>query len=640
MKNWSLKTKITALLFAVVVLSGIVFSNLIFRKTGELIIKDAGLEAQHHMNRTTAMLMVSTRIFYGDFLKAREQGKVDAQLVLEDSSRMKSALANAITHDFGNEAVRVRLIGDAEIFGIEPLGKKENIGIQIPFEREAALAIRQGKERVEEQQDGYLRVAVPLYSQAHPGCAACHQSLRKGLDSDLKQNSILGTLNVYMPLQATLVKERDKTMQIIYVTIIMLVLMSLALSYFMNRFVTKPIGQAVAFIKKIAQGDLEVDFTVQQNDEIGMLAGSMNKMVGNLRELARAAEKIAGGDLTVQLTVLSEHDMLGHALKKMVEKLSAIIAEINLSAQNVLSGAEQLSDSSQAMSQGATEQASSLEEISSSMNQIASQTRRNSENATLASRIAGDSRLSAEKGDRQTQEMVAAMHEISDASRNISKIIKIIDEIAFQTNLLALNAAVEAARAGKHGKGFAVVAEEVRNLAARSAKAAKETEEMIEGAVKRIDEGTSMAGRTAGALQEIVAAAGKVTDLVAEIAAASNEQAQGVSQITQGLGQVDQVTQQNTAHAEQSASAAEELTGQAQILQQMVATFKVDETMLTARPESPSAPSDRQRMLGTGNSQAHAPAGASPGLLWGRVRMEKPAHEPARHPDDKEFGTY
>ena len=340
MKNWSLKAKIIMVLAAVVTVGGIGYTFLQMEKTADFVRQGARLEAQKHIDRTISMLMVSTRKFHDDFLKARAMGPIEAQVVLDDCSRMKSALVDAVTEDFGNEVVRIRLVGDADIFGIEPLGKKENIGIKTPFEREAVQAIIKGKERVETEQEGYLSVAVPLPSQLHPGCAACHLSLRKGLDSDLKQNITLGTLNVYMPLQATLAKERGKTLQIIFVTMIMLVLVCIALYYFMHWSVTNPIGQAVALTKRIAQGDLDVDFTVQQNDEIGMLAGSMNKMVGNMRELTLAAEKIAEGDLTVRLTVLSEKDALGHALKRMVEKLSAIIGEINLSAQNVLAGAE------------------------------------------------------------------------------------------------------------------------------------------------------------------------------------------------------------------------------------------------------------------------------------------------------------
>jgi methyl-accepting chemotaxis protein len=302
---------------------------------------------------------------------------------------------------------------------------------------------------------------------------------------------------------------------------------------------------------------------------------TLDAVIKPIEEAATCLDEMAKGNLTeyVRGDYKGDHAKIKDSLNSTLNSLNDILGQVSNAVDQVATGSSQVSDSSQSLSQGATEQAGSLEEITSSMTEMTSQTKQNAENATAANQLSASARESAGDGNGKMKKMLEAMVEINQSSNQISKIIKAIDEIAFQTNLLALNAAVEAARAGVHGKGFAVVAEEVRNLAQRSAKAAKETTELIEGSVKKVENGTGIANETAKALEEIVTGITKVTDLVGEIASASNEQAQGIEQVNQGLSQIDQVTQSNTASAEESASAAEELSSQAIQLKQMLAKF-------------------------------------------------------------------
>ena len=354
------------------------------------------------------------------------------------------------------------------------------------------------------------------------------------------------------------------------------IVLGVGIATIITRAILRQMGGEPAMVvdvaKRVAEGDLAMDLPSRGETSTSLYA-AIRLMVEKLREKAQLAQQIAKGNLSTDIKLASDRDVLGKALQEMVANLNDVLGQIQVSGEQIASGSSQVADSSQSLSQGATEQAASLEEISASLNQLSSQTTTNAENATQANQLAIDAQNAAQQGSVQMESMVTAMGEINEAGQNISKIIKTIDEIAFQTNLLALNAAVEAARAGQHGKGFAVVAEEVRNLAARSAKAAEETSELIEGSVEKTENGSTIANQTAEALQEIFSGISKTSDLVAEIAAASNEQAQGVSQISQGVAQIDQVTQQNTANAEEGAAAAEELSGQSESMKQMLARF-------------------------------------------------------------------
>jgi methyl-accepting chemotaxis protein len=347
------------------------------------------------------------------------------------------------------------------------------------------------------------------------------------------------------------------------------------------RSVTRGIGAAMEGLQSVSHGDLDTrlpEDMLARGDQVGDLMRMLRHMIATQKNKADLAQAIAAGDITRDVESASDRDQLGKALQRMTEKLRAVLGTVQAAALRIASGARQVSDSSGALSQGATEQASSLEEISSSMMEINSQTKNNADNAAQASDVVSQARTKAKDGALHMNRMIQAMSEIDESSQSIGRIIKVIDEIAFQTNLLALNAAVEAARAGSHGKGFAVVADEVRNLAGRSAKAARETAELIEGSMSRVRTGSEIAGQTAEALEGIVADVGRAADLVAEIAAASGEQAEGVAQVNMGLQQVEQVTQQNTVSSEQTAEAAAHLSTQAGDLHRVLDDFLLEES--------------------------------------------------------------
>ena len=312
-----------------------------------------------------------------------------------------------------------------------------------------------------------------------------------------------------------------------------------------------------------------------------VLSQGINKMldavVTPLHEAQEVLGALAEGDLTKEMSGAyeGEFDKMKVSLNGAIGNLTRTIVTVREAVESVTSGAGQISQGNEDLSQRTSEQASALEETSSSMEEMTSTVKQNADNAKQANQLGLAAREVAEKGGAVTTQAVGAMAEINKSSKKIADIIGVIDEIAFQTNLLALNAAVEAARAGEQGRGFAVVAAEVRNLAQRSATAAKEIKGLINESVQRVSEGSELVTQSGKTLDDIMSSVKRVTDIVAEISAASQEQASGIDQVNKAIMQMDETTQQNAALVEESASASQAMKDQAEQLMQQVAYFKV-----------------------------------------------------------------
>ncbi len=415
-------------------------------------------------------------------------------------------------------------------------------------------------------------------------------------DIETYDNGTGNRLCYYKPIEGTdgwsfgiVVPKKEMTSSLIY-TIIGLSVLSV-ISLIIGLFITIKIANSIANpiskmskrLEKLSEGDITSDIEeIKSKDEVGTLYKSLSATVLSLRnyitEISSVLGKISNGDLHTKV----EHEYIGDfssikdSMEKIITSLNYTMTEIKNSSDQIANGSEQVASGSQALAQGATEQASSIQELSATISTISDHVKNNAQNAVHAKNATESSKNAVLQGNEQMQDMIKAMAEISSTSNQISKIIKTIDDIAFQTNILALNAAVEAARAGSAGKGFAVVAEEVRNLASKSAQAAKNTTDLIESSIAAVESGKHIADQTATSLKSIVESSQESAQLINQIALASNEQANSISQITQGVEQIASVVQTNSATAEESAAASEELSSQAQILNQLMSQFNVN----------------------------------------------------------------
>ena len=419
-------------------------------------------------------------------------------------------------------------------------------------------------------------------------------------------------------------KESERaTVFIAVITVISVIsiVTSMLIGLYSAKSIATPLVKLSEQAKEVSIGNTNIEIESNRRDEIGTLAGTFSAMIDAIRSQSRFLDTVARGDYRAAIEVRSERDTMNKALNKLVENNNEMIAKIRLSSGQVSSASAQIAHAAQALASGSTEQAASVDEFTLTLNDVLEQTNKNAQRSAEALEVVTRAVHYIAESAELTMELLSAMSSIDESSRSITKVVKTIEDIAFQTNILALNAAVEAAHAGSHGRGFAVVAEEVRSLASGSSVAAKETAELIGKSALRVQEGSALVKKTNAYIQNISDSAIGIQSSISLIADSSKQQALSIAELHQGLEQISQVVQANSATSEQTAASAQEMSAQATMLDQTVAEFR-----LSDRYETRLGVSTYSDYLPSGQPAAYSPA------------TEYYSHEEFSPPED--FGKY
>ena len=452
----------------------------------------------------------------------------------------------------------------------------------LPADKEFCADLRNLMDEYTVARDETIRISDRSSDEAtayfRANAAPLAKELSQQINTMLTEKSTAGNIQ-----SKTLTKQARTSLITNILILVAAIVISVLIALRLTRSFVRPLKEIEKAAKETANGNFQISVTYSGQDELGQLSDSIRRMTENIRiiikDISICLAEMARGNFDIQSTASDayqgEYVSIHDSIFRLRDNLNSTLSEIDTAARQDDSGGQQVSNSAQALAQGTTEQASSVEELAASFNEISNQVENTAEHARVAKEENQYTHDQIEICSSHMNQMMDAMHAIEEKSQEIHKVIKAIEDIAFQTNILALNAAVEAARAGEAGKGFAVVADEVRSLATRSQEASKGTTALIDDTVRAVAEGTQLSNDTNKALHDVIMSAQKVLEEMTLISDATEEQADSIAQVTIGIDQISSVVQTNSATAEQSAAAIEELSSQAELLKKLVSQFNL-----------------------------------------------------------------